>query len=248
MKHIKAIACILTAAVILAPMLGRADITMKQKHHTDAMKIMGQNQPAKDEIHTVWMAAEKARTDGPDNSSIVRLDKSVIILLDHKKKTYTELPVGKGAGMPGMTDEQAAALPAMIKNMMKTKVTVTPTGEKKKINDWDCTKYIQTIGSSMGKNQSEIWATEDIKVNKDVFIKLSAAMMAQNPGFASALDDLTAEMKKIKGIIVYTSSSMDMMKTKVNTTTELLEIKEESAPAGTFDIPAGYTKATLDQK
>ncbi len=241
MAHRKTTAKAIAVALMLLPALASADVFMKQKHHTDAMKMMGQTMPAKDEIHTIWLSGERARMDGPESSSIVRMDKNVMLLLNHKKKTYVEIPMGQEKNtMPGMSEQESATIQKLMKNMPKTVITITPTGERKKINNWNCTKYIQTLS---GMNRSEIWATEDIKLNMDVFSKLLAAMTVKNPGMGGALDDAAAEMKKIRGVTVLTVSNMEMMGTKVNSSTELLEIKEGTAPAGIFEIPAGYKKS-----
>ena len=243
MKNKNPFAWMAMAAIVLLPVLGQADVFMKQKHHTDAMKMMGQTMPAKDEIRTVWLAEDKARMDGPENSSIVRLDKNTMVLLDNKKKTCMEIPLGKEKSMmPGMSEQESATIQKLMKNLPKNVITITPTGEKKKINNWNCTKYIQTFS---GMEKSELWATEDIKLNMDVFSKLYAAITAKNPGMGGTMDDMAAEMKKIKGVTVLTVSAMEMMGSKVNTSTELLEIKEGKAPAGIFEIPAGYKKSGL---
>jgi len=228
-----------------------ADIFMKQKNHTDPMTVMGQSQPAKDEVHTVWITAKGARNDNPAQSILFRLDKNLIIVLDHKKKTALEIPLGQGkspfSGVDQSQGQNAPAIQDMLKNMMKMKVTVTPTGEKKKINDWTCTKYIQTIETGMGQNKSEIWASEDVKVDPDLFARYSAAMMAQNPALSASMDDIIKEMKKVKGMTVYSVSSMAMMGTTIKTTTELVECREGTAPAGILDVPAGYKKTSFDQ-
>ncbi|HEX9935242.1 MAG TPA: hypothetical protein VGB38_08605 [bacterium] len=228
----------------------RADIFMKQRQHTDPMTVMGKTQPARDEVHTVWLTPQGTRNDDPARSIIFRLDKNVIYVLDHKKKTVTEIPLGK-MKMPGMdageNPEANTAMQEMMKNMMKMKVTVKATGEKKKINGWNCSKYIQVLETGMGQHQSEIWATEDIRVDYDLISRYSAAMMAQMPGAAAGMDDIAKEMKKVKGMPVYTVSSTPMMGTVVKSTTELLEWKEGKAPAGILDVPAGYKTTSLDQ-
>jgi len=132
------------------------------------------------------------------------------------------------------------ALPEFMKNMMKMKATVQPTTETKKIKNWDAKKYLQTIEMAMGKTTSEIWATEDIKINKDLYLKFSTALFAMQPGMKDMIDDMMKEMQKIKGFQVLSSSVSDMMGTQIKSTVELQEIREDNPPAGTYDIPAGY--------
>jgi hypothetical protein len=242
-----------TTAAVMAlaglPALLKADLYIKQKHHTDPMTVMGQAQPAKDAVHEVWLTPQGARNDDPERSTVLRFDKNVIYVLDHKKKTVIEIPLGK-MKIPGMDvgkDQEAnAAMQEMMKNMMKMKVTVTATGEKKKIGKWNCDGYLQVMETGMGRTQSQIWATEDIQIDTELFAKYSAAMMTMMPGAAAGMDDMAREMKKMKGMQVYSSSSVPMMGTVVKSTTELLDCKDGKAPAGILEIPSGYKKVSLD--
>ena len=70
-------------------------------------------------------------------------------------------------------------------------------------------------------------------------------MMAGMPGMQNSMKDMSREMKKIKGVRVYTSMTQDMMGQKIRRTTELLEFKKDNAPAGLFKIPRGYKKTTV---
>jgi hypothetical protein len=63
-------------------------------------------------------------------------------------------------------------------------------------------------------------------------------MMASQPGF----DKIIAEMKKIKGVVVSQTGTVSVMGNDVTTTTQLLECEDKAAPAGTYELPAGYTK------
>lgn len=234
------------------PCLVQADIYIKQKKHTDAYQVMGQTMPAKDEITITWMTKDKARIDqGEDKSMIIRLDKNIMYSLDHTKMTYGEMPLGDISKIISeaiseevseeekeKTKEMAEFMKGFTSAMMQMKATVTDTGEKKKIKGWNCRKYILKMKMPMGASTSEIWATENIKINYELYRKISYAMTSKQPGFQEALK----EMKKIKGIAVLTISSTDAMGSMVKTTEELLEIKEKSAPRGIYDIPKGYVK------
>jgi len=60
-----------------------------------------------------------------------------------------------------------------LDNARKT-YTVIPLdlGESKKIRNWNCKKYIQTIETQMGPTRTEIWASEDIHIDYDNKLKL----------------------------------------------------------------------------
>lgn len=252
MKNARAMIIAGTALVVglivfAAP--ARGDIYMKQRMHTGAFSVMGQSQPEKDEVMVFWMGADKARTDmDSTNSSILMvMDKKVMYLIDHAKKQYSEMPlnfgeiVGQAAGEAGEEGgERAAQAMAMMKGMMGgLKATVTDTGETKRIGDWNCRKYIIDMElGMMGKTRSETWATEDLKIDYTMAFTMANAMIAGMPGF----EKIVAEMKKIKGVVVRQAATATVMGAEVESTTELLEAGERPAPAGHYELPAGYQK------
>lgn len=239
---------ILLVALLLHPLTAAADVFMKQRHHTDGFQIMGQSQPPRDVTQSIWMTEDKARSDGDRQSIIMRLDTGVAYFLDHSRKVYHEMPmdgsrVAEQMESSGrMNPDERAAMGKMAQGMMKMKVSVTETGEKKRIGEWSCRKYLQTVETFMGPSESEVWATEDIKVDQNLYARFSGALMGSNPAARDQMESIIREMKKIKGVPVLTVTTATMMGGTVKSRMELLEIKEEKAPAGVFDLPAGYAR------
>jgi len=240
---------------VFATVQARADIYMKQKVHTDALKVMGQNQPAKDEIMVFWLGENKARTDQEAGTSSLFLgEKKILYMIDHNKKTNAEMPLdlnkmfdessGAAAGDDPEMAEAKKKMPAFMKNLMKgamgsMSAKVTETGETKKIGSWNCRKYLIEMDMGMaGKTNSEAWATEDLKIDYGLYFTSANAMLASQPGF----DKIVKEMQKVKGVIVYSTAKISVMGSDVTSTTELLECSDKSAPAGNYDVPAGYKK------
>jgi hypothetical protein len=239
------------AAGLVIPILASADMCLKQKHHQDAFTMMGKTQPAKDYTGTMWITTDKARNDMDDKSTIVRLDRNVMIILDHAKKKYMEIPLNfaeaaaKQAGKGGASEEELAKLPEAMRNLMKgamkMNVAVTETNDTKTINGWNCRKYLQKIEGMMS-SQSEVWASTDVKLDAKLLAKFSAAFMAMNPGLKESLGDLQKQMEKIKGVAVLTSTESTVMNSKMKSSVELIEVKEGSAPAGIYEVPVDYKK------
>ena len=139
--------------------------------------------------------------------------------------------------------EAKKKMPGFMKNMMKgmmgnMSAKVTETGETKKIGDWNCRKYLIEMDMGMGKSQSEAWATEDLRIDYSLYFTSANAMMASQPGF----DKIVKEMQKVKGVIVYQTAKVKMMGAEVTSTTEVLECSDKAAPAGNYEVPAGYKK------
>jgi hypothetical protein len=253
-KAFKVSGLIAVLFLVAFPLICKADIYLKQKRHTDAFEVMGQAQPEKDEITVTWMSKDKGRIDvGEGQSTIIRLDKNTMYFLDHVKMTYTEMPFGDlseiilGAAQESQLSEEERKeaqkfMKGITSTMMKAEAEVTDTGEEQKIKDWNCRKYIMKVKMMMATTTAEIWATEDIKINYDLFRTLGAAMISKQPGFQQMFE----EMKKIKGIAVLTTSASSAMGAEVKSSEELIEFEEKSAPSGAYELPAGYTKAKED--
>jgi hypothetical protein len=250
LKSFKMIIMILIALIMLSSTL-LGDIFMKQKSHTDGFQMMGQSQPAQDEIQEIWVTQDKIRSDSEKQSVILRLDQNKLYMLNHEEKTYAELPLDFGNMMDSkmkeamegedMDPEQKEAMMQMMQGMGQIKVTITPTSETKKIGNWNCKKYTQTMETMMGPTTSEIWATEDLKMDQDLYSKFMAAMSGQGM-FGNMMADMAEEMKKIKGVPVLTVSTVNMMGASIKSTQELIEFKEGTAPAGIFELPKAYKK------
>jgi hypothetical protein len=175
-------------------------------------------------------------------------------MIDHNKMQYSEMPLDfdkmfeEAAGAQAAEDPEKAEamkkMPGFMKKMMKgvmgnMSAKVTETGETKKIGSWNCRKYLVEMDMGMaGKSNAETWATEDLKIDYTKAFTAANAMMASMPGF----EKIVQEMKKIKGVVVLQTSTVTMMGADVTSTTELLEATEKAAPAGNYDVPAGYKK------
>lgn len=249
---------VLGLAILVAFVFGavqaRADFYVKKKVHTPAITMVGQTQPEKDDISVSWMGQNKVRTDQQDGNSIILLgDKGVMYMIDNAKKEYAEMPMNfdkileEAVAEEGEEDAEEAAekkkIAGMMKGMMKgmmgeMSAKVTETGETKKIGDWDCSKYLIDMSMGMGSTKSEAWATQDIKFNYGLYFAAGNAMMAGQPGF----EKIAQEMQKVKGFIVYQVDKVKAMGQEMTMTTEVLECTDKAAPAGTYDIPAGYKK------
>jgi hypothetical protein len=94
----------------------------------------------------------------------------------------------------------------------------------------------------MGTINSEIWATQEIKFDGDLYAKYSAGMLAQMPGMTQNISAIMQEVEKIKGVHVYSKQTTTMMGQSMKSSVELLEFKEGKAPIGVFDLPSGYKK------
>jgi len=219
---------------------------MKQKQHTDAVQIMGTMQPAQDLIIESWITRTKMVIMDEKHKTVIDRDKKMITTANHAERTIVHMPMDFSSNMSkamgDMSPEEKASLEQAMGQMMQVTVTVVDTKERKKIGKWNCRKYLQTTKMAMGTTNSEIWATEDIKVDMELYAKHSAGMVAQMPGMNQNTAAITKELKKIKGVHVYSERTTMMMGQTMKSSIELIEFKEGKAPDDVFDLPSGYKK------
>ncbi|MBN2202054.1 DUF4412 domain-containing protein [bacterium] len=244
---------IMIAACVLVTVFGAsADTKIRQKHHNDAFTVMGQTQPARDYEGTLWFGRDRARNDMDKQSIIMRMDKGIVIVLNHENKTWSELPMDMSKAISQATRESGEdvpeGLPAEMQEMMKgmfknMRFSVTETAEKAVINGWNCRKYIQKVEGGMAPSTSEVWASTDVKLDYTMLAKMSASMMAMQPGLKEMVSDIQKETEKIKGMTVKSVTVSTVMNSKMKSSMELIEVKNDlTPPAGIYDPPAGYKK------
>ena len=248
-KSLRVLGLVFVLVCVTVTLTVQADTYIKQKNHTDGFSMMGQDQPPQDDLFVTWMGKDKARMDhGKDTSMIILLDKKIMYTISHAEMKYQEMPFSETSDFltgaisgSDLSDEEKAQAQQMMEGfaqMMTPKVTVTETGETKKIKNWKCKKYIVAMDMMGQTSTSDVWATEDIKVDYELYTTLIYSMMPKTPG----LEEMIKEMKKIKGLTVLSTGTTSMMGTDVKTTQELLEVSEKPAPAGTYKVPEGYKK------
>ncbi len=113
---------------------------------------------------------------------------------------------------------------------MQGEVKVTKTAEKQKILNYTCTKTIVTV-TDKGKSIDQIfWTTTEIK---DFDLK---SLSNQKMGGSQSMF-----YENIEGVPLKMEMSMPQAKMVMQVT----EIKKESIPSSTFEIPAGFTETKL---
>lgn len=213
-----------------------ADVYIKTKIHTDAMSMMGQNQPAKDSVMEQWLAEDKVATNSENQTIILDLKTNKLFIVNHAEKNYveTDLPLDMSKLLP----PQAAQ---MMGGMMKATVTVAPNGQTKQVGAWKCSGYDVTISMTMMTMKEAVWAASDVGFDLSKFMAEAYGniIKAQNMFFDDAA---VSEMKKIQGIPILTETTLEMMGAQSRSSSEVVEIGKKTPPPGVYAVPAGYAK------
>jgi hypothetical protein len=229
---------VLTLLVLALAMSLTAQIYVKTKTHTDPMSMMGQTTPGSDVVTETWIADDKTAQVTPDQTFIVDLSKKMAWFVNHKDKSYVEAPLP--LDFAKLLPPEAAAMAGML----KMTATVNPTGETKKIGQWNCQGFDMTVNVMGMPMKTKVWASTDTPIDMAKYFNLYIPVLQGQ----MRLDDTSVkEMQKIKGYQISTVMDAEMMGAKIHVTADVLEIAKKPAPAGIFAVPAGYAKkATLD--
>jgi hypothetical protein len=226
-KILFAMIFVLAISVMLA-----ADVYIKSNVHSDAFTMMGQNQPAKDEVMEQWIGDSQMANISGDKVVILDMGKNLMYIVNPKEKSYIEttLPLDMNKLVP---KEMAPMLA-----MMKMTVKVTPNGKTQKIGKWNCGGYDVEMGMSMMQMKMKVWATTEVPFDWKAYSKMYA-----NVAKMQFMDDSSiAEFNKISGYQVSSEMTMNMMGADMKVTTLVGEITKKDAPANVYKVPAGFTK------
>ena len=235
MKIAAAIAGLMAAFCVSAVY---ADLSMIQKQ-TMVTSKNGKVTDTKIDTATFWIGSDRLRMEGKKGAVLLRLDKNVINMIDNEKKSYQEIPM---SALAGASDKSADKNPAsaMMGNLFKMEITVSPTQETKKIGTWNCARFNETIKMMGATTEAELWTTEDVKVSQEIFKKFYSSMFLKNPSTKDMAAKLMKEYEKIKGFIVFSKSVTKVAGKDILTTLEIVNVKDGVAPANSYDVPANF--------
>jgi hypothetical protein len=223
---------LIVIGLMLVASAGSADTKVEQITHTDAVQMMGQSQPATDTKMVTWYGKDMMAAISDDTTMIVRLDQKKAYVVEHGEKSYSELdlPIDPAKLMPpGMAEQMA--------QFMKFDVTVTATDESKQIGEWQARRFNVDINGPMMQAKIVAWATTEIDIDISAAKEMSTQLLLLQPG----MEPMAREMKKIEGFQIASESVTSAMGAEIKTNTKTLSIVKEDPPAGTYEVPAGYT-------
>ena len=227
-------------AVTLLTTVAAADTKIVHKTHQDAFTVMGQTQPATDAERVTWLGDGRMRVDAGTTTYIVRLDSSTLFLIDHEARTVSsvELPVNVARLLPeGMAEQMQA--------MMHVDFEVASTDETKQVGEWTARRWNMTMTSPMVTVENALWATTDLDVDHEAYVRLFGQIAALQPGMEGQLEKL----RSIDGFVVETQSTTRITgesEGAMTWTEQAVSVETAEPPAGAYDPPANYEKREFD--
>ena len=243
-----------TVLVLLTALSLSADIYVKSMQRTGTFEIMGKQSQQKVEIREMWMGKDKFVQHSEEVSILVDYAKEKIVLIIHPQKLYFEVS----------TDIDREKLLAMvppkvadvISSIKVTDVKVTLDGPKRKIANWDCdgsememTFQIPALGM-MPKFKMKLWYTKDVTFDYKAYTQGAEEFFGKYIVGLLAIDDASLKelekMEKIDGFQIAADIVIDIFGSEIKIESQNLEGAEKPAPPGTYDVPKGYKKQTID--
>lgn len=249
----------IAALTLCAALSARAGMVM-----TQTMQDLEGQKPAT--TNTIRLEKDRMRIDmgqNPDAYMIYRGDKKAFYNVNLKDKSYMEMTEKDFEEMHAKMDEAMAKMKAQMQNMppeqkkmmeemmakmgggaKAPKTAYKKTGPGGTVNGWSTDKY---EGTRDGAKVSEIWTASPKSVQIDeADMQVMKDMAKFFEKFAKNYSGLIGDKSNgLDGIPVRTVSYQDG---KARFRTEVKEIKKESIPAATFDIPAGLTQKKMGKQ
>jgi hypothetical protein len=226
----------LFAVAALLPLTAAADTVLTSKSHTDAFSIMGRQQPAEDRTIQTWLGNDRMARLGDTTDIIVRLDQKKLYMVNHEDKTFS--PIDLPVDLKKIVPPEMAQVMEQMGGMMKMDATVTPTDETQKVGQWNAKKYLVAVNAMGMKMDIESWHSKDVAVDYGALQQLAenrAALLPQG-------GDWIRKIAEIEGYPVRQTVTMTLMRSPMRSSQELVSVDEKAAPAGTYEVPAGYTE------
>jgi len=183
---------------------------------------------------------------------IFRFDKEAMWTVDTKKKTYTEMTFAQMEAMRNsmssamkeqmktMSDEQKKMMEKMMGNKFKSmmsgdpadlEIQVTKTGKSKTLLGYSCEEVLLKLNE---EPMMEMWITNKFRMGQE-YLDLYKKM-----GFMKG--EYSEEVKKIQGIPLASKTTINIGTGKMEVSTTVTKIVEQSVSDSEFDLPAGLKK------
>lgn len=199
------------------------------------------------ETSTTYLSQNALREESSGGSDMIMyLAERRFVLIDHKKKTYSEMSVDDLQNRmddvsKAMSDPENQQAMEMLKQMMgggSGEVTVRHVGDGGSVAGFSTQKY----EIKMSPMEMTLWATSEIEPPAAYFDMMNFRI-ASNPLFDTA--QLIEAFRQVEGFPVKTETSMKLMGMNMETVSEVTKVERGAIDPAKFELPAGYNKAEL---
>jgi hypothetical protein len=189
---------------------------------------------------TQYVSASRMRLSDGERDTIVDLASGKVVLLDTRRKEYSETSLAEVRGFLDQMDAAMAGRTVFDRAVGSTaSVTVTKNADEgRTIAGHKTEKYTLTMGDSM---RYEVWVAPDLTAPLQYFDARKAVYATMGP-MARRYDHIFDELKKIKGFPLATISDSRMRVGRRQVTIEATDVRTGAIADSVFVVPEEYKK------
>jgi hypothetical protein len=189
---------------------------------------------------TQYVSASRIRLSDGERDTIVDLGSGQVLLLDTRRKEYSESSLAEVRGFLDQMDAAMAGRTVFDRSVGSTaSVTVARNDDGgRTIAGHKTDKYTLTMGDTM---RYEVWVAPDLAAPLQYFDARKAVYATMGP-MARRYDRIFDELKKIKGFPLATASDSRMRVGRRQVTIEATEVRTGPIADAVFVIPPEYKK------
>jgi hypothetical protein len=233
-----------------------ADVYTKSVERVKAFEVMGKKQQETMQMKERWFGKNKYADIGKDLNMIVDMDKEKIYFALHKEKIYFEFPTDldwdKLLELITFLSPKAAEA---IKSAKITDVKVKLRSETKKIANWNCTAsefemvFMIPAINMMPKFKMKMWMTNDLPKDYEKYTEMGEFIIKNIIGMLNIDENSKKEMDKLEavdGFQIAADITFEIFGSRIEIESQILEVTEKPAPAGTYSVPKDYAKKDIN--
>jgi hypothetical protein len=214
---------------------------------SEPMSLPGQSVPAQTDTVTLWLGPGIARRDNASGTFLVDATRDLLAQVDHERQTWTVRTAAQVRDQLAALADTTGRAPSAtsrdrrerLRSLLRVAVRVTDTGEEQEIDGHRCRRWI--VEQQLGRQSitTEVWLTDQLDVDHALLHQVTRPALAALPGGEQAL----AELSRLRGVPVRSTSIIRALGRRGRTETELLEVSRETVPPAHFAPPPGYRRA-----
>ena len=216
-----------------------ADTWIKQVVHRHAFSLLDKTYEDEEEEIETWIGRNRMAVHGKSQSLLLLLDREVLYVLDHNRKTYVQMPI------PIDLEE---FYPAQLLQLMQTvTVNLSVADESVELDRRTCHVFQVEIESLMMSMRIKVWGTVDVpfdwKVYKERMYPELAKVLFKLP------EEAAREFSEIAGFPYRSESVFSFMGVEVRSEMAVVSMDRKAVPDNVYSLPENYTQKerfTLD--
>jgi hypothetical protein len=250
----KKLALIVILILFISLFLG-ADVYTKSVDRVKAFEVMGKKQKETMQMREQWFGKNKFAQIGKDFSMIIDMDKEKIYFILHDPKIYFEFPTDlDGDKFLEFITFLSPKVAEAIKSIKITDTKINLRSETKKIANWNCTaSEFETVLiipalNMMPKFKTKMWMTNDLPKDYEKYREMGERFIKSIMGMLDIDENSQKEIEKLEivdGFQIAAEITVEIFGSRIEVESQILEVTEKPAPAGTYSVPRGYTKKNI---